>query len=98
MSAPEQILLPRGVPLSVAKSFSLSQVQLGPRGFSGEFTSESSGVALRSYFWPAHEPAKAIIVLLHGHGSYLCREYLRSTASPGGDGCVAKHSKVHGIV
>lgn len=52
--------------------------QLGLRGFMDQFQSPTSGVMLRTYFWPAVN-AKGVVLLAHGHGSYCIHDYLRPT-------------------
>ena len=51
--------------------------QLG-HGTKGTLVSPSTGVNLCTYHWPATAPVKGIVLLLHGHGSYVCYEFLRS--------------------
>lgn len=41
-------------------------------------TSPTTGLELRTYFWPARD-AKAVVLLAHGHGSYLLHEFLKPT-------------------
>ena len=53
----------------------------GPDGFSKRWTSSQSN-AMYSYFWPAKKP-KAIVLLVHGHGTYITYEYLRSVGKLG---------------
>ena len=53
--------------------------ELGPLGFTKHFKS-GEGLILHSNFWPAENP-KAIVVLVHGHGTYLGFEFLRSNGA-----------------
>lgn len=53
---------------------------LGPDGLLRYFVS-ATGQRIASYYWPARGKAKAVIQLVHGHGSYLCYEYLKIEAS-----------------
>lgn len=63
-------------PLAVANF--CTDEQTGPAGFMETMASPSCGVLLRTYFWPA-EQAKGVVVVVHGHGSYVIHEFLRST-------------------
>eukprot|EP00210_Caulerpa_lentillifera_P007060 g6753.t1 len=43
-----------------------------------EFEKNSRNVALCRYFWPATTPkAKAVLVVVHGHGNHTCFEFLK---------------------
>lgn len=50
---------------------------LGPRGCLRYHGSSSGGHTMCGYYWPA-ERAKGVVVLVHGHGSYLIFDYLRN--------------------
>ena len=47
---------------------------LGPRGVM-RFLTTKRGARLCSYNWPA-ENAKAVVMICHGHGAYLCFDFL----------------------
>jgi alpha-beta hydrolase superfamily lysophospholipase len=47
------------------------ELQLGPDGTLRYFNS-AQGERIASYYWPARGQAKAVVQLVHGHGSYLC--------------------------
>lgn len=45
----------------------------------GTMPSPSSGVALRTYHWPAAtDTPRGLIIAVHGHGTYTVFEFLRS--------------------
>lgn len=48
---------------------------MGDRGFL-EFFENSQGLQLCSYYWPAQKP-KGVVVLAHGHGSYIQVDWLK---------------------
>lgn len=52
--------------------------QMGSHGTQGTLVSPSTGIALRTYQWPAIATAKGVVIALHGHGSYACYEFLKS--------------------
>lgn len=52
--------------------------QLGSHGIKGSLVSPATGIMLTTYRWPATAPVKALIVAIHGHGSYATFEFLRS--------------------
>lgn len=53
------------------------QEQLGDLGWSSTFDN-GKGVTLYRYMWPAKGHARARVVLVHGHGTYTCYEFLKS--------------------
>lgn len=63
-------------------SFNLSDVPdnlyLGPNGGTTQYRTNGRGLKICSYYWPSKGPAKGILVLAHGHGCYLCFDYLRN--------------------
>eukprot|EP00242_Pyramimonas_sp_CCMP2087_P006857 CAMPEP_0198218088 /NCGR_PEP_ID=MMETSP1445-20131203/67289_1 /TAXON_ID=36898 /ORGANISM="Pyramimonas sp., Strain CCMP2087" /LENGTH=316 /DNA_ID=CAMNT_0043894979 /DNA_START=174 /DNA_END=1121 /DNA_ORIENTATION=- len=50
-------------------------VELSPNGFLRQFTNKSD-LKITSYWWPAAN-AKAVVLLVHGHGSYVAFDYLK---------------------
>ncbi len=52
--------------------------ELGPANLViGSFELEGVGHKVANYFWPASKPAKGVVILVHGHASNLCYEYLK---------------------
>ncbi|KAG2500907.1 hypothetical protein HYH03_001666 [Edaphochlamys debaryana] len=51
---------------------------LGARGSTRYVTSPRTGTSVCQYFWPAEGKARAIVVIAHGHGGYLCFDWLKN--------------------
>lgn len=54
------------------------QEYLGPNGLLRYYINER-GERLATYYWPATTatPSKAVLLVVHGHGSYVNYEYLK---------------------
>lgn len=51
---------------------------LGPEGGLLRYFIDRRGHRLCSSYWPSHTPTKkAVLLLVHGHGSYIQYEYLK---------------------
>lgn len=72
---------PDSVTVDVRSNFLDSQPReqyLGPHGVL-RFFRNVHGSRLAAYYWPATSPAKGVVLICHGHGTYLCFDYLQYT-------------------